>query len=537
MIEDAKHDRSAGWLSAIRRALPYALTAAFLAVVAAVTARHEMWRDEAQAWLLARDAASPLALLRAMKYEGHPGLWHLILWPLAHLSWNPAWMQAAHVAIAAGAAFILLRFAPFSWPVKILLLGGYYFAYEWGVIARNYAVGVALLFGFCALYEQRWLRFPILGVLLFLLCHASIYTLLIVIVLLPTLAIEFAVSYAVRCRGAERCLGRFLLGLAIGACGVYAGIRQVAPPPDTGFAAAWHWRWSPERMQSVAGAVPNAYLPVPVAQAEFWNTCRFLEEPAGEGGAFWIPPKERAGFVFIALAAGSLFFLKRPWLIVPYWLGTFALLAFFYVKYPGAHRHHGHLWLLFVALLWMSYGYRPWRLPWRAVDWLPDFWDRHRMKALLPLLAVHVWGAWVAARTDWQEPFTQAKAAAARIRTEFPDRSRVFFAGEGAPQATAVASYLGLERVFYPDRDQFGSYMIWDNRRGSVDPRTMLARIARVRARTGKDAVLILSQPLAESRVKAGGIEWLASFEGNEAVCERYYLYRWPAGLKADDRR
>ena len=161
------------------RALPYALAALFTAFVGVVTSRHEMWRDEIQAWLIARDSTGPWALLHNLKYEGHPGLWHLLLWPFARLSPNPVWMQILHVAIAGASALLLFRFAPFPWVVKIPLMLGYYFVYEWAVIARNYGVSVLILFAFCALYAQRWRRFPMLGVLLFLLCHTNVYGVLI----------------------------------------------------------------------------------------------------------------------------------------------------------------------------------------------------------------------------------------------------------------------------------------------------------------------------------------------------------------------
>ena len=54
---------------------PYAIGLAFLflAVGAYTTNHHEMWRDEIQAWLLARDSASVFELFAHLKYEGHPG--------------------------------------------------------------------------------------------------------------------------------------------------------------------------------------------------------------------------------------------------------------------------------------------------------------------------------------------------------------------------------------------------------------------------------------------------------------------------------
>src|SRR4051812_4217393 len=61
-----------------RRGAALLVLALYVALLAWGLARHEIWRDEAQAWLLARSSASPLALLRAMRYEGHPALWHLL---------------------------------------------------------------------------------------------------------------------------------------------------------------------------------------------------------------------------------------------------------------------------------------------------------------------------------------------------------------------------------------------------------------------------------------------------------------------------
>lgn len=45
---------------------------------------HEKWRDEAQAWLIARDLDF-WGIIKQMTYEGHPPLWHFILAPFAKL--------------------------------------------------------------------------------------------------------------------------------------------------------------------------------------------------------------------------------------------------------------------------------------------------------------------------------------------------------------------------------------------------------------------------------------------------------------------
>ncbi|SEK04464.1 hypothetical protein SAMN05518849_13316 [Sphingobium sp. AP50] len=107
--------------------------------------RHEHWFDEAQAWLLARDSNLWQLLAERIRYEGSPGLWHLILWIAIRcgLSYDLFYLIPAGFAIA-GAALLLWR-APFpSWG-RILILGSYFFGYQYAVLARSYAVDLLLV--------------------------------------------------------------------------------------------------------------------------------------------------------------------------------------------------------------------------------------------------------------------------------------------------------------------------------------------------------------------------------------------------------
>uniref|UniRef100_A0A7V1ZHB4 cysteine desulfurase n=1 Tax=Thermoanaerobaculum aquaticum TaxID=1312852 RepID=A0A7V1ZHB4_9BACT len=115
---------------------------------------HEPWRDEMQAWLLARDSASPLELWRNTRYEGHPLLWHLLLWLLSRWSQKPLTMQLAHAAIAVLTAGVFLAFAPFPRWLKVLWVFGYFPLFEYGVISRNYGLTVLFLFLALALRER-----------------------------------------------------------------------------------------------------------------------------------------------------------------------------------------------------------------------------------------------------------------------------------------------------------------------------------------------------------------------------------------------
>jgi len=74
------------------------VTAGFFAIALLGMLSHEMWRDEHQAWLVARDANSLSQLLDNMNYEGNPALWHLFLYWITRVTHDPIYMQAFHFA-------------------------------------------------------------------------------------------------------------------------------------------------------------------------------------------------------------------------------------------------------------------------------------------------------------------------------------------------------------------------------------------------------------------------------------------------------
>src|SRR5436853_2707169 len=53
--------------------------AIYVTLLAVAVSHHEPWMDEAQAWLLAKDTSFKELFLKYLRYEGSPGLWHLIL--------------------------------------------------------------------------------------------------------------------------------------------------------------------------------------------------------------------------------------------------------------------------------------------------------------------------------------------------------------------------------------------------------------------------------------------------------------------------
>ena len=133
---------------------------------------HENWRDEAQAWLIARDCTIP-ELIGAMKYEGHFLLWYLILMPFAKVGFPYFTTNIMSWFITCIAVWLLLRKAPFSFDKKVLIICTFPLLYLFPVISRCYCLiplAVVLMSIFYKDRKEKPLRY-LLSVVLLLNTH------------------------------------------------------------------------------------------------------------------------------------------------------------------------------------------------------------------------------------------------------------------------------------------------------------------------------------------------------------------------------
>ncbi|NQU11718.1 hypothetical protein HQ590_13065 [bacterium] len=320
------------------------VTLLFLAAGGYGAFHHEMWRDETQAWLLARDSLTPWALVWNCRYEGHPVLWHLGPWVLSRFTSLPDVMQAYHLLIATATAFLVARFAPFTWVERALLAIGYLFLYEYGVVCRDYGIGVLLIMTYCVLYPRRFQQLPAVSVVLFLLSQTSVHALLVAMAAGGSLFLEVLLRRrkpegSARWPLALACLLLVMAGYAV-------SIWQLVPPPDSGFAVSWTTAWEPALARRVAALPAHAMWIWPRETLHFWGSSRVVAAP-------WFG-RHLLLYSAVLPVAAVLFLMRRPAVLLTYIAGTLALLAFFYVKYFGSIRHHGFLYVLLVAAAWMA---------------------------------------------------------------------------------------------------------------------------------------------------------------------------------------
>lgn len=148
------------------------LLAGYLVFNGILFAGHELWRDEANVWLIAREL-SPIQLFREIRYQGHPCLWYLIVMPFAKLGFPFKTISVLSFLIMAAGAGIFTFKAPFHPLTKLVCLFSPIFSYYYPVVARNYCL-IALLLILLAYYYTVRNNKPVLyGLLLGLLVQAD----------------------------------------------------------------------------------------------------------------------------------------------------------------------------------------------------------------------------------------------------------------------------------------------------------------------------------------------------------------------------
>jgi protoporphyrinogen oxidase len=133
---------------------------AFLAFTLFLSFKHELWRDEAQNWLLNRDLSLG-GLIAQLKVEGHPILWYLILRPFVRLGGAYTFSKIIPWIISLIMAYIVLKKMPYNSLVKFLVLFSTPFVYIAPVFVRSYCLVLLLIVLLASLYKKRF-EHPIL---------------------------------------------------------------------------------------------------------------------------------------------------------------------------------------------------------------------------------------------------------------------------------------------------------------------------------------------------------------------------------------
>jgi hypothetical protein len=443
------------------RASTRARIAIFLAwacAVVAVTARHEPWRDEVRAYMIATSTASLGDLFRELRADGHPALWHLLLRGAHALAPVPAVLPAVSLLVAAAAVVLFVVRSPFGPPVLVLFPFSVFPLYEYSVMARNYGVSLLLCFAFASLYRDRTRWRPLLALILVLLANTNAHAAFL------TAALAFVWCVDELREGPEpRRVPRAALPIVAATLGLAFAAWTAFSRPDV---------------------TTHRGLP---------STAASLRAMVFDGGGGFLAAPLRAPAildfaVFLLLAAG---FARRPSRLFAAAGATLGFYTFFLAVYPGDLRHVGLLLVLFLTLLWIEED-RPPSAPARPVA--RDL-SRFAFGAVLPVvLAMGVAAGIVKITTDLSRDMSASRPAAAFIKSR-PDLSEAVLLGE-PDYALEPFPYYVANPIYISREGRYGSWVSFTTKnRDANSLGEILDAAGRIRQETGRP-VLLLFQPL-----------------------------------------
>jgi hypothetical protein len=452
------------------RRFEWTALAIYAVVVAVLSALHEPWKDETQTWRLAIDSHGLRELVHNSRYEGHPLLFHLILQALAVFSRSWWAVVVLHVVIACAAAWVVLRFAPFSRLEKVLVIAGYYPAYEYAVIVRPYGLGMLLAFASCAAWTAERRRTVLASVLLVLLANTTVLGLLVALTLAAAFIADWLFGPDLRPRFTRRQLGAAAAALVAVAAVVALVAKQVIPPADAAN------RGDGATVSGASAWYVGTTLTIPLRAITPLMT---VAEGTVEWNSWLFDPGSRAALgleVAISVTAvtlGLLVAMRRLASLVLFAVGTLGFVAFFALFVFGFSRHHGHIALVWILALWMARAGPPTRWPAvlaplaaRARRWAPAI----VVASLVPMVI----GAVELAAADVVLPFSDARHVASFLRAHAPaDTPLIAIARSDAQSVGAL-----LDRpVAYPLDGRVSTFAIWGSVRST---RRVPDRIVRV---------------------------------------------------------
>ena len=475
-----------------------------------VILRHEMWRDELQAWRIATGSHSLSELLENARYEGHPPLWYLCLYVLSRFSNDPVLMQVFHLGLGVAAIFVICRYAPFTRWQKGCLVFGYFFFYEYLIVSRNYALGVLALVSFCAIRAKWPDRMLTCAIVLAIMINTSAFGAIIALACGGWLLLE-----SFRCSDRVPLMSRAGVVLILG-LGLAAAMMQSAPPPDNSpRMLGWSATVLIEPLERTVSAIWKAYVPLPLTLPHFWNTNLLDEIPTLRLGRTVLGAQDIQTILSVVLLVSAALMLRRtPSVMLLYVVATSGLLLFMHFKVNHGIRHTGHVFLVLLACLWLSFSQQ---------QFSTSAFRRSAITISVTLLfATHALSGGLAAATDLVLPFSAGKETAEFIqRRGYADSTMV---GSKYFRVSTVANYLDRP-MYYAETGEFGTFSRWKAQRTAIAPAD-LVRTAREQARLNrKDVVMVVSYDLGAA---AENVPELASFQRSIFTEERYWLYLIP---------
>jgi hypothetical protein len=425
------------------------LYALFISIVSAL---HEPWKDETQAWRLAIDSRSVSALVHNARYEGHPLLWHLMLQAIGHLSRSWWAVVVLHVVIACIGAWLVLRYAPFSRLQKVLIVFGYWSAYEYGVVARPYGLGMMLGFAACVAWLAPRRHVVTMVVCLLLMANTTAMGTLLALALAAAFAFDWVWPDDVSRRPSPRALATVAAAAsAVALLVLYLAIVQIRPPADAAYQGSSPTSLSKWIIASIPTVEMRALFPLVIwTDGALWNRWLLKPDSAHDLALVLL-------LALIFLAIGFAIAARRRVALFFYVVGTAGYLIFFGFLFDGTAHHHGYLFIVWVISAWLAWGGAPSDRP-ALLRRFNDAVERMRGNLFGLSLVVPVLATIELATADILTPFSDVPHVAEVIRSAgLVDAPTIAIVRSHAQAVSAFTN----RPVLFPLEGKTRTFVVW----------------------------------------------------------------------------
>lgn len=368
----------------IRGPLPVVMVLVFAILAFLVGSVHEPWSDEAQAWLIARDASLHDLLFVLPHGELNPSLWHLMLiYPATHLDYEALKYIALFFSTLGVGVFV--RFSPFPWPVKVFLPFSYFVFFQYTVVARSYCLFALVVFAIGALYQRRFERPLSYSVLIALLVYSHSFGALVSLGLIGMFLLDlFTKRHRMGIAAVWRNLACIAIPIAVGCFVLY----QVFPIQQRTLSTRWHFDWS------------HAQHVLHVSLNETFTDVTVLS-------------------LSILLISLLWFWQRKVLLLYLTMIAPFLLVAA--IKFYN-HWHLGLLFLVWMLVLWISFESRS---PSRAAPLLP-YTRKAILGCIYVVLGFHIYWAVAASYADYKGSYSCGGDVAQVLKQSNIEERRVY---------------------------------------------------------------------------------------------------------------
>ncbi|MBO9565186.1 MAG: hypothetical protein J7621_20590 [Niastella sp.] len=418
------------------RLLPGVTFFAYVLLSVYAMLHHEPWGDEIHSWNIAKGSASYLDVIQNSRYEGHPPTWYTIMWIVSKFTHHFSWVQAVHLSIATLTVFLILFYSPLPLVSRLLIPFGYYFAFEFSILARNYAIGVLAAFCIC-LIMRRSFRYKMICYygLLLVLANGHLFGL----ILAGSLHLYYLVWDYEQHKNVRRIITHLLAGAVFLLPSCYFMF-----PPSTGALNVNFWmdRWNASNVMITVQSPLRSITPVPAWWNEhFWNTQFLMEWQHQYRWMKYFTPLLSAGIV-----AAIFFILRKSRKSNLLFFSNLLVTGFISVLiFPlGCARYAGLIYIGFLAAWWL-YCYEAKPVRWHK--WVVN-----------SLLVIQMTAAAVAIGADSGRPFSNFNRVGELVG-KVPANEKIVVDYWGA---NATAAF--MDKPFYClDLKKEVFFLLWDS--------------------------------------------------------------------------